>query len=66
MPRSNLVDACNGEGTCDNLTLEDRGSVLSMQGLVCLSPQLDSSSREEMYYPANKTHEVAQQHAAPP
>src|SRR5680860_1439978 len=26
-------------------------SVLSMQGLVCRSPQLDSSSREEMYYP---------------
>ena len=40
------------------LTLEDRESVLSMQGLVCRSPQLDSSSREEMYYPANKIREV--------
>ena len=28
-------------------------SVLSMQGLVCRSPQLDTSSREEMYYPCD-------------
>ena len=33
------------------LPLKNVQSVLSMQGLVCRSPQLDSSSREEMYYP---------------
>ena len=33
------------------LPLKNVQSVLSMQGLVCRSPQLGSSSREEMYYP---------------
>ena len=44
-------------GDVRQLTLEDRESVLSMQG-VCRPPQLDSSSREEMYYPANKIREL--------
>ena len=33
------------------LPLKNVQSVLSMQRLVCRSPQLDSSSREELYYP---------------
>ena len=37
--RSNLLPSKNEQ------------SLLSMQGLVCRSPQIDSSSREEMYYP---------------
>ena len=35
----------------DPFTLEERANVLSMQGLASRSPQLDVSSREEMYYP---------------
>ena len=34
------------------LPLKNVQSVLSMQWLVCRSLQLDSSSREEMYYPS--------------
>ena len=44
-----LLDG-GSEDEIQSLTLEERSKLLSMQGLVCRSPQLDSSSREEMYF----------------
>ena len=45
-----LLDA-SSEKEIKSLPLEIEQNVLSVQGLASRSPQLDSSSREEMYYP---------------
>ena len=42
-----LLDA-SSEEQIESFTLEERANVLSMQGLASRSPQLDSSSREEI------------------
>ena len=54
------------EEEIESVTLEERASVLSMQGLASRSPQLDSSSCEEMYYPIRDPIRRSTARAAPP
>ena len=46
-----LLDA-SSEDKIQSLTLEERTKPFVDAGLASRSPQLDSSSREEMYYPS--------------
>ena len=48
------------------LPLKNEQNLLSMQGLASRSPQLDSSSREEMYYPIRDPIRWSAARATPP